>query len=79
MDLVRSELLASVLNRDMQREAQRQALASLAVPRHGRRGPALLTPLGAALILAGCRMQNAGQRLMPVSPIVAPSPCGCGA
>ena len=33
----------------------------------------------AALVLAGCRMQTAGQRLMPVSPIVVNSPCGCGA
>jgi hypothetical protein len=79
MDLVRSELLPPVLISDMQREAQRQALASLAVRHHGRRGPAFLTRLGAALVRAGCRMQIAGQRLMAVSPLVAPSPCGRGA
>ncbi len=79
MDHVHSDLLPPILIRDMQREAQRQALAALAVPHHGRRGPALLTSLGALLVLVGCRMQTAEQRLMTVPPLVAPSPCGCGA
>lgn len=79
MDLVRGELLPPIMISDMQREAQRQALASLALPHHGRRDPALLAPLGAALVRAGCRMQTAGQRLMSVSSLVALFPCGRGA
>ena len=79
LDLVRSDLLPPILIRDMHREARRQALVHLAASRRGRRKPALAARLGAALVLAGCRLQAAGLRLTAFSPLVGPAPCGCGA
>ena len=79
MDLVRAELLPPVLIRDLHREARRHALVHLAASRCDRPGSALAARLGAAMMLAGCRMQTAGQRLAAASPFVAPAPCGRGA
>jgi hypothetical protein len=76
MDRVRGELLPPVLIQDLHREAHQQRFVNLMVLHSGRKRPALVIWLGAALILAGCRLQTAGQRLTPLSPFAAPDPCG---
>ena len=79
MDLVRSDLLPPVIIRDLYREAKQRAIIAQAAPQRGRSRLGLVVRLGAALIMAGCRVQTAGLRLPAASPFAAPVPCGCGA
>ena len=79
MDLVRADLLPPGLIRDLHREARRHARVHLAASRCDRPGSALAARLGAAMVLAGWRIQTAGQRPAAASPFIPPAACGCGA
>ena len=79
MDLVRSDLLPPVIIRDLYRDAKQRAIVAQAAPQCGRSPHEVAARLGAASILAGCRVQTAGLRLAAASPFAAPVSCGCGA